>query len=164
MIGPNATEDIWKAQAKDYRFLHLATHGVLNSVRPMYSHLLLSYDGGSGREDGVLEAWEIMRSRLNAEMVVMSACESGRGKISAGEGIIGLSWAFFVAGVPTTVVSQWNVESRSTAKLMTYFYGNLNRQQSKSKALHQAMLAILHNPTTKHPFYWAGFVVLGKSQ
>ena len=164
LIGANATEDIWKAQAKDYRFLHLATHGVLNSARPMYSHLLLSFDGGSGREDGVLEAWEIMRGTLNAEMVVMSACESGRGRISPGEGIIGLSWAFFVAGVPTTVVSQWNVESRSTAMLMKSFYGYLNQRQSKSKALQQAMLAILRNPATKHPFYWAGFVVVGKSR
>ena len=85
----------------------------------MYSNLVLTQ--GSAAEDGLLEAWELMNMDLRADLVVLSACETARGRVGAGEGVIGLSWALFVAGSPTTVVSQWKVASASTAQLMLEF-------------------------------------------
>lgn len=103
---------------------------------------------------------------LKADLAVLSACETARGRIGAGEGVIGLSWALFVAGVPSTVVSQWKVESSSTRDLMLGFHRGLRdkRQLSKAEALRQAVLPLLKNSRTDHPFYWAGFVLVGDGQ
>jgi CHAT domain-containing protein/Tfp pilus assembly protein PilF len=165
-VGAEAAEDRFKAHAGEFNILHLATHGLLNDSNPMYSHLLLS--PGSPKEDGLLEAWEIMELDLHANLAVLSACETARGQITPGEGVIGLSWAFFVAGVPSTVVSQWSVESSSTADLMLAFHRNLNVERTNSsstsstaRALQRAELQLLHTPRYSHPFYWAGFVVMG---
>jgi CHAT domain-containing protein len=135
---------------------------VLNDAAPLYSHLALATN--DEKEDGLLEAWELMQMDLKAELAVLSACETARGRISAGEGVIGLSWALFVAGVPSTVVSQWKVESSSTRDLMLGFHRGLRnktRPLTKAEALRQAVLPLLKNPRTDHPFYWAGFVLVG---
>src|ERR1041384_4156587 len=131
-IGAEATEEHAKADAGSYRILHLATHGILNNSSPMYSSLLLAHADGDSNEDGLLEAWEIMKLNLNADLVVLSACETARGRVGAGEGMIGLSWALFVAGCPTTVVSQWQVESSSTTELMLAFHRSLKAQRASS--------------------------------
>jgi CHAT domain-containing protein len=165
-IGAEAREDRAKAQAGQMRVLHFATHGTLNNAAPMYSHLTLAQ--GDKNEDGLLEAWELMELDLKADLVVLSACETARGRFGAGEGMIGLTWALFVAGVPSTVVSQWQVESASTRDLMINFHRGLSSQAgvgktkaTKSEALRQAALKVLKNPETSHPFYWAGFVLVG---
>jgi CHAT domain-containing protein/tetratricopeptide (TPR) repeat protein len=108
--GADATEDRVKAEAGAYSILQLAAHGILDNANPMYSHIVLS-QANERNEDGLLEAWEMMNLNLSADMVVLSACETARGRIGAGEGVIGMSWALFIAGSPTTVVSQWKVES-----------------------------------------------------
>ena len=108
-----------KSEASRARILHFATHGILNNASPLYSHLALA-NGGAG-EDGLLEAWELMQMNLQADLAVLSACETARGRIGAGEGMIGLSWAMFIAGVPSIVVSQWKVESAGTRDLMVNF-------------------------------------------
>jgi CHAT domain-containing protein len=165
-VGAQAREDRFKAEAGKATILHLATHGFLNDSNPMYSHLVLSADE-KGSDDGLLETREIMDLDLKADLVVLSACESGRGKVGAGEGLIGLSWAFFVAGTPTTVVSQWKVESQSTTELMTAFHRARQEElRSKSsfasaKALRQAALQLMKTNRYAHPFYWAPFVVVG---
>jgi len=104
-----------------------------------------------------------MQLNLRANLVVLSACQTARGRIGAGEGVIGISWAFFLAGVPTTVVSQWKVESASTAKLMINFHRHLKDANgaSKAQALRQAALDLLKDKSYQHPFYWAGFVMIG---
>jgi CHAT domain-containing protein len=109
-----------------------------------------------------------MRLDLKADLAVLSACETARGRFGGGEGIIGLTWALFVAGVPATVVSQWKVESASTRDLMLGFHRRLqahqasgNSKASKAEALRHAAIALLRNPATSHPFYWAGFVLVG---
>lgn len=170
-IGAQAREDRFKAEAGKFRILHLATHGLLNDGSPMYSHVLLSPGGPDSQEDGLLEAWEIMRLDLKADLVVLSACETARGSIGAGEGVIGLTWAFFVAGVPTTVVSQWKVESASTSKLMLAFHRALTNTDREvgspfrtARALQRAEVQLLHSQQYAHPFYWAGFVVVGDPQ
>ena len=131
----------------------------------MYSHLVLAQ--GDKNEDGLLEAWELMQLDLKADLAVLSACETARGRFGAGEGVIGLTWAMFVAGAPATVVSQWKVESASTRDLMLGFHRQPERRRSakakvtKAEALRQAALKLMKNPETSHPFYWAGFVLVG---
>lgn len=162
-VGAQATETEFKKSAANYKILHLATHGILDDASPLYSYVLLAGDA-SGAEDGRLEARELMQMNLSANLVVLSACETGRGRVGAGEGLVGLSWAFFVAGSPTTVASQWKVESASTTELMLGFYRGLQANQkavSKAEALRQSALALLKNERYAHPFYWAGFVIVG---
>jgi CHAT domain-containing protein len=132
----------------------------------MYSQVVLARSGEDDSEDGLLEAWEIMNLDLKADLVVLSACESGRGRVGAGEGVIGLSWALFVAGSPTAVVSHWKVESASTTRLLLEFHRNLQPKIKKSqistaKALQRAAVRMLGSEEYRHPFYWAGFVVVG---
>ena len=116
---------------------------------------------GAREEDGRLEAWEVMELGLRADLAVLSACETGRGRVGRGEGLIGLSWAFFVAGCPTTVVSQWRVDARSTSRLMVAFHRGLAAGRSKADALRDAALALKRDPRFRHPFYWAAFIVVG---
>jgi CHAT domain-containing protein len=123
---------------------------------------------GNAGEDGLLDAWELLQLDLKADLAILSACETARGRFGAGEGMIGLSWALFVAGVPTTVVSQWQVEAASTRDLMVSFHRALNaapkggrRKPGKAEALRQAELKLMKNRETSHPFYWAGFEVVG---
>jgi len=159
-IGSEAREDLLKAEASHCRVLQLATHGVINNASPMYSHVVLA-QSHDGKEDGLLEAWEILQMDLNADLVVLSACETARGRIEAGEGVIGLAWALFVAGCPTTVVSQWKVESSSTTDLMLAFHRTLQAGTTKSEAMRKAAMKLMSDKRYNHPFYWAGFVVLG---
>jgi CHAT domain-containing protein/Tfp pilus assembly protein PilF len=168
-IGAEAREERVKAEAGGYRILHLATHGILNDASPMYSHVLLTQAEGDANEDGLLEAWEIMKLDLKADLAVLSACETARGRVGAGEGMIGLSWALFVAGCPTAVVSHWKVESASTTELMLEFHRQLKSQMasaagdfSSARALREAALKLQRMSAYRHPFYWAGFVVAGK--
>jgi CHAT domain-containing protein/Tfp pilus assembly protein PilF len=166
--GTAAREELVKEQSARYRILHLATHGILNDVSPIYSHVLLSQTPGKSEEDGLLEAWEMMNLDLNADLVVLAACETARGRAGAGEGVIGMTWALFVAGCPRTVVSQWKVEASSTTALMVEFhrkfktrYGVQQSAVSTAEAMRQAALQVMRNPEYVHPFYWGGFVVVG---
>jgi CHAT domain-containing protein len=168
LIGTAAREELVKEQSGQYRIVHLATHGILNDVSPMYSHVMLSQAAGKSEEDGLLEAWEMMNLDLNADLVVLAGCETARGRVGAGEGVIGMSWALFVAGCPRTVVSQWKVEATSTTDLMVEFhkkfktrYGDTQRSVSTAESLRQAALRVMRNPEFVHPFYWGGFVVVG---
>jgi CHAT domain-containing protein len=169
LVGARATEEAVKAEAEKYPLLHFATHALLDSRNPMYSRILLSQAGRGAGEDGLLEAWELMKLDLTAELVVLSACQTAGGRVGAGEGIIGMSWALFVAGCPTVVVSQWKVDSARTADLMLEFHRNLLRRDgrapamTKAEALRAASLKLLHSQYN-HPAYWAGFVLIGNER
>jgi CHAT domain-containing protein/tetratricopeptide (TPR) repeat protein len=161
-LGQEASEDRFKAEAPRHGILHVATHGVLDEASPLYSHVVLSPGEGGSSEDGLLEAWEMADLRLKADLVVLSACETGRGRIAPGEGIVGTMWALFVAGSRSLVVSQWKVESASTTELMTAFHRGLAGGEGGAAAhLRSASLEVLRNPRYTHPFYWAGFVLVG---
>jgi CHAT domain-containing protein len=165
-IGRDATEKEFKARAPGYSMIHLATHGVIDNRNPLYSHLLLTKTEGELENDGMLEGHEIMNMRLNADLVVLSGCETANGRIAPGEGVIGMSWAFFVAGTRSVLVSQWKVDSASTSQLMVGFYQDLNpkRQESSgklAKALQSAALRLMKDDDYAHPFYWASFVLVG---
>jgi CHAT domain-containing protein/uncharacterized protein HemY len=168
LFGAEARERRVKLEAPKYGVLHFATHGFLDSRNPMFSYLALAQVAGDPNEDGLLEAREIVNMDLHAELAVLSACETARGRVGAGEGVIGMSWALFVAGVPTTVASQWKVDSASTTTLMIAFHRRLTRygwntkaKETKAESLRQAALELLHSPRYRHPFYWAGFVMVG---
>ncbi|MBI1762381.1 MAG: tetratricopeptide repeat protein [Acidobacteria bacterium] len=167
-VGAAAREDRAKAEAGNARVLHFATHGVLNNAAPLYSYLVLAQGEvhNGAQDDGLLEAWELLQLDLNADLAVLSACETARGRIGAGEGVIGLTWALFVAGVPATVVSQWKVESAGTRDLLLDFHRQLLApgKTTKATALRQAALKLLKQPDTSHPFYWAGFVLVGNGR
>jgi len=159
-VRGEATEARFKAEAPRYRVLHVAGHGVLNDASPMHSYLLLA--SGGKTEDGYLEAGELMQMDLGADLVVLSACDTARGKYAAGEGIIGFSWALFAARCRTQVVSQWKVDSAATSVLMRDFHRNVQNDRTKAaSALQKTVVGMLKTKQYRHPFYWAGFVVLG---
>ncbi|MCX6625739.1 MAG: CHAT domain-containing protein, partial [Acidobacteria bacterium] len=141
-------------------------HGVLNSANPMYSWLSL---GGEAKDPagGSLEAREILGMDLNADLAVLSACDTARGEFFPGEGLVGMSWAFLAAGTRTAVVSQWGVDSAGTTELMLAFHRNLRaspqarRTHSRASSLQQAVLQLMKTPQYRHPYYWAGFVMIG---
>jgi CHAT domain-containing protein len=161
-LRDQATEERFKSEAPGYRVLHLATHGVVNDVTPMYSYVALAAPKKGAIEDGFLEAGELMDMDLGADLVVLSACETARGKHASGEGMIGLSWALFAARCRTQVLSQWKVDSAATSSLMRGFHARLKTgKTTASAALQQSIVAMLHTKEYRHPFYWAGFIVLG---
>jgi len=163
-IGTEAREAVVKTQAPKYEVLHFATHGLLDNRNPMFSFLTLAHTAGDPNEDGLLEARELINMDLHAKLAVLSACQTARGWVGAGEGVIGMSWALFVAGVPTTVASQWKVDSASTTNLMIDFHRRLttrSAKESKAESLRQAELGLLRSERYRHPFYWAGFVMIG---
>ena len=167
LIGQQAQEATMKAEGNKYKVLHFATHAILDDRNPLYSHIILSSPENDQNEDGLLEASELMKLDLNAELAVLSACETARGRIAAGEGIIGMSWALFVAGSPSAIVSQWKVDSARSSELMMEFHSNWLRNRgagkttlTKSEALRQAALKVFRS-SYNHPVYWAGFILIG---
>jgi CHAT domain-containing protein/Tfp pilus assembly protein PilF len=161
--GSRATEDhvVTNADVAAAEMLHFAVHGVVCEPRPERSGLILALDNDPA-EDGLLETREIFELRLSADLVVLSACETGVGKLVRGEGVVGLTRAFFYAGVPSLVVSLWQVPDQSTAELMTALYGRLDQGETKAEALRRAKLHLLTaGGRTAAPFYWAPFVLVG---
>jgi CHAT domain-containing protein len=166
LIGRDATEKTFKSLAPAYSIIHLATHGIIDNRQPLYSHLLLTKTEGDPDNDGRLEARQIMDMNLHADLAVLSACETANGRIAPGEGVMGMSWAFFVAGTRSMLVSQWKINSASTSELMLNFYKNLNRNNSntkgiKAQALRNAAVVRIKDRQYQHPFYWAGFGLIG---
>ena len=164
-FGEEANEENVKAPQRlsHYRMVHFSTHGYINERKPRFSGLVLSLPGKSqtATEDGLLSAYEIFNLKLNADLVVLSACETGLGKEIKGEGLMSLMRAFMYAGTPSVVVSLWNVNDESAADLMIRFYRNLKTGMSKSEALRQAQLETIRD--NGFPFFWAPFVLVGKS-
>ncbi len=161
-----ADESVFKqATQKNFSILHLATHGVLDNNSPLNSYVLLAPNAATN-DDGKLEAWEILEMNLTSDLIFLSACETARGQARSGEGLVGLAWSLMVAGARNVAVSQWKVESGSTTGLTVEFYKNLKRTSGANKAesLREAELKLRRNPSTAHPFYWAGFVLIGEGR
>ncbi len=161
--GQGITESQFRNLASDYKLLHLSMHAEMDDVNPMYSHFIFNTANDS-LNDGILTAAELYNLPLNADLAVLSACNTGFGTIKKGEGIMSLSRAFRYAGVPATVMSLWKVPDEATSKIMGSFYQFLKEGDTKDSALRRAKLAYLDQaitPEQKHPFYWAGFVATG---
>ncbi len=165
IVGAQANEAVFKSKASDYQIIHLAMHGLLNERNPMLSSLAFTENGDQG-EDNFLEVHEISAMQLSAELVVLSACETGYGKFQQGEGVMSLARSFMYAGVPSLVVSMWQVNDASTAIIMNQFYQNLQQGDNKALALQRAKQVYLEqaakdNPLAAHPAFWAAFIQLG---
>lgn len=152
------------AELSQYRHIHFATHGLLNSTRPQLSGLVLSLVDERGRgQDGYLRLHEIYNLHLPAELVVLSACETGLGKEVKGEGLVGLTRGFMYAGSPRVAASLWKVDDAATAELMATFYlGMLKEGLPPSAALRKAQMRMLAQKQWQSPYYWAAFVLQGE--
>ncbi|MBC7911416.1 MAG: tetratricopeptide repeat protein [Pyrinomonadaceae bacterium] len=152
------------AELSQYRFVHFATHGFLNTERPELSAIVLSLVNARGEsQPGFLRAHEIYNLRLPAELVVLSACETGLGKEIRGEGLIGLTRGFMYAGARRVVVSLWSVNDQATAELMEKFYrAMLTDKLSPTAALRAAQIEMWKQPQWSAPFYWAAFTLQGE--
>jgi CHAT domain-containing protein/tetratricopeptide (TPR) repeat protein len=147
----------------EYRILHFATHGLINSTQPELSGLALSLVDADGRsQDGFLRLNTIYNMRLAADLVVLSACQSALGKEISGEGLVGLTRGFMYAGARRVIASLWQVDDVATAELMKRFYrGLLNEQLTPAAALRAAQQELRKQPQWSSPFFWAAFVVEG---
>jgi len=162
ITGKEATESFFKQNCSDYGILHLATHGVVDDRYPMLSKLVFYHDS-TEQNDGFLNVYELYGMKLNARLVVLSACNTGYGTYKKGEGVVSLARGFAYAGVPSVVMSLWKVSDRSTARLMKYFYSYLKEGYPKDKAMQLAKLQFLDqsDPFYSNPHFWAGFVQIG---
>jgi CHAT domain-containing protein/Tfp pilus assembly protein PilF len=161
-----ASQDI--ATSKElgqYRVIHFATHGLLNSVHPELSGILLSLvDKRGNLKEGFLQLHEIYNLKLPAELVVLSACQTGLGKEIKGEGLVGLTRGFMYAGAARVMASLWKVDDRATAELMKYFYQGMlgERRLRPAAALREAQIEMWKQERWKHPYYWAAFLLQGE--
>ena len=151
-------------ELKEYRIIHFATHGVFDSEHPELSGLLLSrYDPVGRPKEGFLRLDDIYNLDLPAELVVLSACNTGLGKDVKGEGLIGLVRGFIYAGTSRVVASLWKVDDDATAELMKHFYQRmLQEKRSPAAALREAQLAMWQTRRWRAPYYWAAFVLQGE--
>ncbi len=170
LLGSAATEKEVRAQLSNVDVIHFATHGIFVADNPMASALMLARPAGGGNEiqrtdDAALQAWELFfRIPLHAGIVVLSGCETGRGEIVNGEGVLGLTRSFHVAGVPSVVASLWLVDDASTAPFMTHFHKCLRAGQDKDHALSASAALLRENPKTAHPYFWAPFFLSGRAE
>lgn len=160
-FGEDATKKRFESEAKDYSILHLAMHGVPDLANPLASHLMFAGETDSAK----LQAWEIYNLRLSADLVVLSACETGYGKLVQGEGVMSLARSFVQAGASSVVTTLWKVDDRSSSLMMKEFYRNLADGDDKAIALHKAKISFLDNADsrTAHPIFWAGYIHKGNS-
>jgi len=162
LVGAEATETALKKMVLDqYSVIHFATHGWLDGKSPSRSGLVLGA-GHDDSEDGLLQFREILKLDLNADLVTLSACQSGLGDLVTGEGMVGIARAFFHAGTSSIVASLWNVNDEASAVLMRRFYRELGAGMPKSEALATARRQMLESDRYAHPFYWAGYVLIGE--
>ena len=165
LYGDSTNEAFFKKNAQNYGVIHLAMHGILHNRVPMFSSLAFTENGDS-TEDNFLQAYEISKLKLNADLVVLSACETGYGKFEQGEGVVSLARSFMYAGVPSLVVSLWQVNDNSTARIMKDMYNHLAQGLSKDEALREAKLNYIKNAkgAIAHPAFWSPFVQLGDNR
>ncbi len=163
-MGMDATKhELLRTDLARYRFVHFATHGILPVEAGIKEpSLVLSYDG-KGRDDMLLTLSEILELKLRADMVVLSACNTGSGKVAKAEGVASLGTAFLAAGASSVTVSLWHVADNSTAELMEEFYKNLVKGKTKSESLAAARSAVFSKEYVNHnPYFWAPFVLTGE--
>jgi CHAT domain-containing protein/Flp pilus assembly protein TadD len=165
LIGAGATKHAFEKESDEYRIIHLAAHGFFDRLNPMFSGVELESDK---QDDGRLLVYEILRLRLHAQLVTLSACETALGSgffsdYPAGDDIVGLTRAFLYAGSASVMASLWEVNDRSTLDFMRSFYGNL-KQTDEASALRRAQLTMIaSHGRFSQPYFWAPFVLLGEN-
>lgn len=162
-IDSDATLENFRKKAPEFKMIHLATHASANDEYPDYSYLAFSKNGD---ESNILYIKDLYNTTLNAEMVTLSACQTGIGKLQKGQGMMSLSKGFFYAGAKSLVNTLWKINDKSSVKLMEYFYEGLSNGKNKKEALRDAKLKYLASTDDnllKHPYYWSAFVVSGNT-
>jgi CHAT domain-containing protein len=158
-LGSSASQQAVKTEALErYRYIHFATHGILDEAHPSRSGLALTAGAGDA---GILKVDEITGLRIHADVVTLSACSTGLGELVSGEGMLGLVRSFLYAGASSVAVSLWNVNDDATSTLMKEFYRNLSRSVPPQEALRRAKISLIHqdNLLWHHPHFWAPFVL-----
>ncbi len=160
-----ADESVFKKSAAVYNILHLGTHAEVNNVAPLHSRFFLAKQllpDSILQEDGYLHAYEIYGMQLQAELAVLTACETGTGQLNQGEGIMSLAHSFMYAGCPSVVMSLWKIDEKSSADIIATFYKYLAEGKAKSEALRQAKIEhIKESGNNAHPYFWAGMTLVG---
>jgi CHAT domain-containing protein len=152
------------AELGQYRYVHFSTHGFLNSVHPELSGIVFSLVNEKGEaQDGFLRAHEVFNLKLPAELVVLSACQTGIGKEVKGEGLVSLTRGFMYAGAPRVVVSLWSVSELGTTELMVRFYQEMLKKGLRpAAALRAAQISLMKETRWQSPYYWAPFTLQGE--
>ena len=162
LLGPNATETAFKSEPlSDFKIVHIAAHGFSDTQFPERSGLVLGVDPNS-RDDGLLQVREIIRLHFNADLVTLSACNTGVGKLQGEEGITNLVEAFLVSGAKAVVASLWSADDIYTSALMERFYTHIAEGQDKAAALRHAKIDLLAKYGRQvPPYYWGAFILVG---
>lgn len=162
-LKKEATKNQFLKTAQNYDILHLAIHTTLNDTLPLYSKMVFSADT-TAKAERALNTYEIYNLRLKSDMVVLSGCNTGSGKLQKGEGVMSLARGFLFAGCPSIIMTLWNVEDVSSSGMVVEFYRNLKSGFSKDEALRRAKLDYISHadPLKAHPHYWLGYVSIGK--
>jgi CHAT domain-containing protein len=160
-----ASESRFKTEARNYSILHLAMHTLVNNEEPLYSKLVFTPDIDTA-EDGLLNTYELANLELDADLVILSACNTGFGKLNKGEGIIGLARGFFQAGCRSLLATLWSVSDKTSLSIIDGFYTELEKQQSKSFSLSESKRNYVKNAKGMwaHPFFWAGYISIGTDE
>lgn len=162
-LNENASEENFKTNLKGYKFVHVATHGFINSENPKLSNLAFSQpQSNNAKEDGILYSAETYNLDLNADLLVLSACQTGAGQIVKGEGLMSLTRGFLYSGARNIVASLWKVYDQHTSQLMVEMYRQIAAGKNYSTALREAKLKMIVNAETAAPQSWAGFVLIGR--
>ncbi len=162
LLDEEATEGKFKSISCEYDLLHFAMHTLIDDDNPMFSKLVFS-DSEAGDEDGLLNTYEIYNLELNAGLAVLSSCRSGYGEMRRGEGVMSLARGFLYAGVPSIVMTHWEIEDKSGAEIMVGFYRYLMKGYRKDEALQMARIDFLNNADQlqAHPYFWGAYVCIG---
>ena len=161
-VGKAAHRAAFLRLAGQYRILHLAMHALSDNENPSFSSLLFSPENGDSTNANCLYANALQQIELHAELAILSACNTGNGRLHRGEGVFSLARAFALAGVPSTMMSLWRLPDQTAPEIMTVFYQKLKAGLPKDEALRAAKLAYLESDSPlKHPHFWAGLVVNG---
>jgi CHAT domain-containing protein len=156
-----ASEDLVKsANLNNYKIVHFAAHGLIDDQKPARSAIILTLDNDPA-QDGFLQMREVFNLRLNADLVVLSSCQTGLGQFIKGEGIEGISRAFFYAGSSSVVMSLWTINDQVSSQFMERFYYHLKNSENLAQAIRQAKLEMIDSGVVSHPYYWAGFILSG---
>ena len=168
LTGDLATEENFRQNMSKYGIIHFGTHTEVNNESPLFSRLILSSDGSDSlsSNDGYLHAYEIYDLSLQAELAVLTACQTGTGKPNNSEGVFSLAYGFAYAGCPSVVMSLWQVDEETSIEIIENFYANLSDGMPRNEALRQAKLKYLtsHDDDLSSPYYWAGMVLLGETE
>ncbi len=165
-LKSEASKQLFVEGSKQSNIIHLATHALINNQDPLRSYIVFAGNDSLKEQEQILFAYELYEMQLDADLAVLSACNTGAGQLTTFDGVVSLAKAFDFAGVRSTVMSLWSAQDETTAEIMDLFYSNLAAGYTKSKALQMAKLTYLENtdPVGAQPFYWAPFVLQGDNE